>query len=171
MKYVDKRLAGIVAAVVALSACAPHILGPTIPVMPGRNKPPDAFNADMNVCRQYAGSQIAPLQQQAGSAALGTALFGTALGAGLGAAIGGGRGAAIGAASGAVVGTSVAAANSRMAGLTLQQQYDVFFSQCMYGRGNRVPGFTPGEYGLPPYPGPGMPPPPPPGAPLPPPPR
>jgi hypothetical protein len=49
----------------------------------------------------------------------------------------------------------------------IQQQYDIFYAQCMYARGNQVPGFAPGQYALPPYPGPGAPPPP--GAPLPPP--
>jgi uncharacterized protein YcfJ len=168
MKNVDPRLAGILVATLSLSACAPQVMAPTIPVMPGPNKAPQAFNADMAVCRQYADAQVAPLQQQAGGNALGTALVTTALGAGLGAAVGGGRGAAIGAASGAAVGTGIAASNAQMAAMTIQQQYDIFFSQCMYGRGNQVPGFTPGEYGLGAYSGPGGPPPP--GAPMPPPP-
>jgi len=46
----------------------------------------------------------------------------------------------------------------------IQQQYDIFYSQCMYARGNQVPGFAPAQYALPPYPGAA------PGAPLPPPP-
>jgi len=159
VKQVDSRVAGVLVAALSLGACAPQVIAPTVPVMPGPGKAPAAFNADAAACRQYADAQIAPLQQQAGSAAVGTALVTTALGAGLGAAVGGGRGAAIGAASGAVVGTGIAASNAQMAGLTLQQQYDVFYSQCMYGRGNQAPGFTPGMYGLGPYPGPVAPPP------------
>lgn len=27
--------------------------------------------------------------------------------------------------------------------MTIQQRYDVAFSQCMYSRGNQVPGFAP----------------------------
>ncbi|MBV8888137.1 MAG: glycine zipper family protein [Alphaproteobacteria bacterium] len=164
MKSVDARLVAALAAALAASSCVPVVMAPMIPVMPGPGKAPDAFNADVAMCRQYADAQVAPLQAQANSAAVGSALIGTVLGAGLGAAVGGGRGAAIGAASGAVVGTGVGAANAQMAGMTVQQQYDIFYSQCMYGHGNQVPGFAPGEYGLPPYPGS-----PPPGAPVPPP--
>ncbi len=153
MKRIDGRLAGVIAALLAASACAPVVMGPMIPVMPGPNKPFDVFAADQGTCQQYANAQVAPLQQQAGNQAVGSALLGTALGAGLGAAIGGGRGAAIGAASGAVLGTSVAASNAQMAGMSIQQQFDVYYSQCMYARGNQVPGFSPQQYALPPYPG------------------
>jgi uncharacterized protein YcfJ len=132
--------------------------------MPGANKPFDQFAADQQTCQGYANSQTAPMAAQANNQAAGGALLTTVLGAGLGAAFGGGRGAAIGAASGAVVGGSMAARNSSMAGMGIQQQYDIFYSQCMYSRGNQVPGFAPNQYALPPYPGAA------PGAPLPPPP-
>jgi len=160
-------------AVIALTGCAPTVMAPTVPVMPGANKPFDQFAADQQNCRGYANSQTAPLAAQANNQALGTTLLTTALGAGLGAAVGGGRGAAIGAASGAVVGGSMAAQGSALAGMSIQQQYDVYYSQCMYARGNQVPGFSPNMYAIPPYPGPGGPPPgmmPPPGGPMPPPP-
>jgi hypothetical protein len=32
---------------------------------------------------------------------------------------------------------------SENANMTIQQRYDVAFSQCMYSRGNQVPGFMP----------------------------
>ena len=150
MKPFDLRPAAIVAAALMLSACVGQ-MAPTVPVMPGPNKPFDAFSADQAVCRQYADSQIAPLRDQANAQTVGSGLLGAALGAGVGAAVGGGRGAAIGAASGAAIGTTYGAANAQMAGMTLQQQYDVFYSQCMYGRGNQIPGYAPGQYGLPPY--------------------
>ncbi len=150
MKPFDPRPAGIVAAALMLSACVGQ-MAPTVSVMPGPNKPFDAFSADQAVCRQYADSQIAPLRDQANASTVGSGLLGAALGAGVGAAVGGGRGAAIGAASGAAIGTTYGAANAQMAGMTLQQQYDVFYSQCMYGRGNQIPGYAPGQYGLPPY--------------------
>ena len=162
MKKIDPRMVGVLVAAVSLSGCVGP-MAPTVPVMPGQGKPFEAFNADQAVCRQYADSQTAPLRDQANNQAVGSAILGTALGAGLGAAVGGGRGAAIGAASGAVIGTGVAAANAQMAGMSVQQQYDIFFSQCMYAKGNQVPGFTPGEYGIGPYPGAAVPPPPPPG--------
>jgi hypothetical protein len=148
-------------------------MGPTIAVMPGANKPFDQFTGDQQACAAYANSQTAPLAAQANNQALGGALLTTALGAGLGAAIGGGRGAAIGAASGAALGTGMAAQGSSMAGMSIQQQFDIYYSQCMYSRGNQVPGFSPSAYEPPPYSGsPGGPPPPPysgPGGPPPPP--
>jgi hypothetical protein len=49
-----------------------------------------------------------------------------------------------------------------MAGMSLQQQYDVYYAQCMYARGNQVPGFSPPPYSPTPYSGPGAPLPPPP---------
>ena len=150
MRFFDLRPAGVAATALMLSACVGQ-MAPTVPVMPGSNKPFDAFSADQAVCRQYADSQIAPLRDQANASTVGSGLLGAALGAGVGAAVGGGRGAAIGAASGAAIGTSYGVANAQMASLSLQQQYDVFYSQCMYGRGDQVPGYYPGQYGLPPY--------------------
>jgi uncharacterized protein YcfJ len=155
-------------AVIALTGCAPTVMAPTVPVMPGANKPFDQFATDQQTCQGYANSQTAPLSAQANNQALGTTLLTTALGAGLGAAVGGGRGAAIGAASGAVVGGSMGAQGSALAGMSIQQQYNVYYSQCMSARGNQVPGFSPNMYAIPPYPGPGGPPPPPYGGPPPP---
>ncbi len=174
MKRIDGRLAGVMAAVLAVAGCAPQVVAPTVPVMPGQGKQFDQFAADQTTCEAYANQQVAPLTQQANTTGLGTALLGTALGAGLGAAIGGGRGAAIGAASGAVVGTSMGASNSARAGMSIQGQYNMFYAQCMSSKGNAIPGAAPPPgYGAPP-PGYGAPPPagygPAPGAPVPPPP-
>ena len=145
-------------ATLALTGCAPTVMAPTVPVMPGANKPFDQFAADQQTCQGYANAQTAPLSQQANNQALGGALLTTALGAGLGAAIGGGRGAAIGAASGAVVGGAAGAQGSSVAGMNIQQQYNIFYSQCMYARGNQVPGYAPNMYALPAYPTGGAPP-------------
>ncbi|HZK92200.1 MAG TPA: glycine zipper family protein [Stellaceae bacterium] len=167
MMRVYAGAAGAMVAAIALGACAPTIMAPTVPVMPGANKPFDQFTADQQTCQGYANSQTAPLAAQANNQALGGALLTTALGAGLGAAVGGGRGAAIGAASGALVGGSMAAQGSSVAGMGLQQQYDIYYSQCMYARGNQVPGYEPPGASPPPpgypqqgYPPPGYPPPP-----------
>ena len=80
--------------------------------------------------------------------AVGAALLTTVLGAGLGAGIGGatgdaGAGAAIGAAAGAGGGTAFGAGNSANDQANIQQQYDNAFSQCMYAKGEQVPGFAP----------------------------
>ncbi|HEX5318765.1 MAG TPA: glycine zipper family protein [Stellaceae bacterium] len=164
MKRIDGRLAGIMAAVLSVAACAPQAVAPTVPVMPAAGKPFDQFANDQATCQAYAQNMVAPLTQQANNNALGGALLTTALGAGLGAAIGGGRGAAIGAASGAVVGGSQAAAGSGYAGAGIQQQYNMYYAQCMASKGNSVPGGPPPApvAGYAPPPGAPVPPPPPP---------
>jgi outer membrane lipoprotein SlyB len=152
MKHIDPRLAGAVALMVALGACVVPPTAPTIPVIPGANKQFSAFAADQTYCQQYATAQTAPQAAAATNQAVGTAVLSTALGAGLGAAIGGGRGAAIGAASGATFGTVVGASGAGFAQMSLQQEYDVMYGQCMAAQGNQVPGFSPPP-GTPPYAG------------------
>ena len=161
MMRVHGGLGAVIVAAIALTGCAPAVMAPTVPVMPGANKLGDQFAADDQACRAFANAQTAPLSAQANNQALGGALLTTALGAGLGAAVGGGRGAAIGAASGAVVGGAVGAQSSSLAGMSIQQQFNIYYAQCMSSRGNQVPGFAPNAYpglGAPPGP-PGGPPP------------
>ena len=176
MKRIDPRLAGALAVMVSVSACVTPPVAPTIPVAPGPHKSFEAFAADQTGCQQYATAQTAPQAYAATNQAVATALLTTALGAGLGAAVGSGgwrgnagRGAGIGAAGGAVVGTALGASQAGFAQMSLQQQFDVMFAQCMYSYGNQVPGFSPpagpppysggsgrSRYGPPPYPsGPG----------------
>ena len=196
MKRIDPRIAGAVALVIGLGACVTPPVAPTIPVAPGLNKSFDAFAADQATCQQYATAQTAPQAYAATNQAVGTTLLTSAVGAAIGGAVGGGHAAGIGAASGAALGAFGGAANSGFAQMSLQQQYDVLYGQCMYAQGNQVPGLSgpppgmpppyagipgpapygppgPGPYGPPPYagvPGPGpYGPPPYPGAPVPPP--
>jgi hypothetical protein len=150
MKRIDRRLVGIVAAAIGLAACVQTPIVPSIPVAPGANKSFDAFAADQSLCQQYASAQTAPAAATANNQAVGGAILSTALGAGLGAAIGGGRGAGIGAASGAALGTVAGAGGSSFAQLSLQQQFDMLYGQCMAAHGNSVPGFSP-PLGMPPY--------------------
>jgi hypothetical protein len=162
MMRIKARYAGLLAIAVGLSACGTQgtrVLAPTVPVMPASGKPFEQFAADQTTCQQYANAQVAPLEAQASGRAFGGALVTTALGAGLGAAIGGGRGAAIGAAAGALGGTPPAARGASIASMGIQQQFDIYYSQCMYAKGNQVPGYGPNMYAIPPYPGPGYPPP------------
>ncbi len=143
------------AALVLLAACTPAPQGPTVPVMPGPNKPFQVFQEDQAVCSNYAQQVIGPAQQQLQSQQLGSAIIGTALGAGIGAAAGGGRGAAIGAGAGALAGTAYGANASQYEAMNMQQRYDMAYSQCMYSRGNQVPGFSPApNYPYPPPPHP-----------------
>jgi uncharacterized protein YcfJ len=149
MIRIHRGLCFAIIAATALTGCAPTVMAPTVPVMPAANKPFDQFATDQQICSNFANAQVAPLTQQANNQALGGALLTTALGAGLGAAVGGGRGAAIGAASGAVVGGAAGAQGSAMAGRNIQQQFDIFYAQCMVSRGNQVPGMgpPPGAFG------------------------
>src|SRR5208283_1451699 len=115
-------------------------MGPTVAVMPAPGKPFDVFQGDQAVCKGFASQQVQGGAQQANNSQVGTAVIGTLLGAGLGAAIGGGRGAAIGAGAGALGGTAVGSNQAARGQYTAQQLYDNAYSQCMYSKGNQVPG-------------------------------
>src|SRR5262249_55806301 len=103
----------------------------------------DQFTYDQAGCKQFAEQSVAGQAQNANNRAVGAAVLTTALGAGLGAAIGGGRGAGIGAASGALGGPAIRANMSSGEQGGIQQQYDNAFAQCMYAKGNMVPGYGP----------------------------
>jgi len=161
-------------AALLVAACATEPMGPTVQVFPGANKPFDVFQGDQELCKQYASQQVAGQADRANQTGVGEAILTTALGAGLGAAVGGGRGAAVGAAAGGVVGANVGANTSARSGGSIQYQYNVAYSQCMYSKGDQVlnnaprPVYVrppPAYYYPPPYPPPppGYPPPPPPG--------
>jgi hypothetical protein len=148
MKRIDPRMAAVGGAVILLTACVAPPLGPSIPVAPGRNKSFDAFAADQAACQQHAADQTGPAVAEANNQAVGGALLSAALGAGLGAGIGAaagnaGRGAAIGAASGGAFGIIGNTGGAPSAEMSLQQQYDVTYAQCMTARGNLVPGSSP----------------------------
>lgn len=118
-------------------------MGPMVPVMPGPNKPFAQFQDEDMSCRSFANAQVSGQAEAANQTAVGGAVLSTVLGAGLGAAIGGGRGAAVGAASGAGFGAAAGAGGSSGAQMSIQMQYDNAYSQCMYSRGNQVPGYAP----------------------------
>lgn len=169
-----------------LGACATVPVGPSVMVLPGTGKPFEQFQADDASCRQWAFQQIgmAP-SDAAATSAVGGATLGTVLGAGLGAAIGAaagnpGIGAAVGAGSGLLFGTAAGANAGQYSGFAVQQRYDIAYQQCMYAKGNQIPGAaqSPRRVQAPPPPPPPppppvnpAPPPPPPGPPPPPPPR
>jgi hypothetical protein len=139
---IGRRLAAVagIGLTLGLAGCVPAQMGPTVNVMPGAGKSFEQFQADQAACKAYANDQIAGARKEANQQAVGTALIGTALGAGLGAAAGN---AGVGAAAGAAAGTGVAAGNAQNAALTIQQQYDNAYSQCMYAKGEQVEGFAP----------------------------
>jgi hypothetical protein len=144
-----------------LAACAQTPMGPTVQVMPGPGKSFDAFQYDQAGCKQFAEQSVAGQAQNANMRGLAAGAITTALGAGLGGAIGGGSGAGIGAAGGAVAGGALGAGSSGNAQVGIQEQYNNAYAQCMYAKGNAVPGYGPmmvQSPGAPPPP-PGYPPP------------
>ena len=143
MKRLSRLPVLVLAPVAMLCACSSEPMGPTIGVMPAQGKPFDVFQGDQALCKQFAGNEVQGGAQQANNRQVGTALVGTLLGAGLGAAIGGGRGAAIGAGGGALGGTAFGAVPSQGANNSLQERYNLAYSQCMFTRGNQVPGYQP----------------------------
>jgi len=142
-------LIGSAAAV--LGGCATMPTGPSVTAFPPTGKPFDLFQAEDALCRQWAAQQIggqpgAPVTQ---NTAVGAAV-GTAIGAGLGAAFGAasghaGTGAAIGAGAGLLGGAAVGSNADYAYGGNAQRRYDMAYQQCMYAKGNQMPGAMQGN--------------------------
>lgn len=130
----------------ALVGCATIPKGPSVMVLPPQGKPFEQFVAEDTICRQWAAQQIGlSPQETVNQNALTGAVAGTAIGAGIGAAIGSasgnvGAGAAIGAGSGLLVGTAAGANAGQVYGWEAQRRYDIAYMQCMYAKGNQIPG-------------------------------
>ena len=106
--------------------------------MPGQGHSFEAFQADQRVCSLTADAQTKPMVDRASAMQLGTAVIGTALGAGLGAAVGGGRGAAIGAGLGTIGGTGAAADQGNAYAGPIQNTYNNTYAACMASHGDQV---------------------------------
>lgn len=141
---------------VLAAGCASQPTGPTVRVLPAPNKPFQVFQEEDAYCRQYASSQVAGDADKANNDQLLDTGIGALLGAGVGAAVGGGRGAAVGAGVGAVGGTAVGADQGQRKQWSAQKRYDYAYEQCMYAKGNQIPGayYAPAPPGYPPPPPP-----------------
>jgi uncharacterized protein YcfJ len=156
----------IMAAVLAGCATAP--VGPRVAVMPAPGKPFEQFAAEDQICRHYAGQSIGSTpNDSAAQNFVGAAAVGTVIGAAAGAMSGGHGG--NGAAAGLVVGSVVGANQSGYASRDAQRRYDITYEQCMYAKGNQIPGYQRQQQIFPPSPNTGyrqaapyFPPPPPP---------
>lgn len=114
-------------------------------VLPGYQKSPEQFQADTNACQQQAQALLAGDAQAANNQAVANAAIGTVIGAAAGALIGQGSYnpsavAGWGAGTGLLIGSAAGGGNSQVASYTLQQRFDIAYMQCMYQRGNQVPG-------------------------------
>lgn len=133
-------------ALLALAGCVTLPTGPSVRVLPGQGKPFEQFQVDDAVCRQWAERSIGiSPQETVNQSAVSGAVVGTAIGAGVGALLGAaagnpGAGAAIGAGSGLLVGTASGAEAGNISGWEAQRRYDNTYVQCMYAKGNQVPG-------------------------------
>jgi peptidoglycan-associated lipoprotein len=132
-----------------LGGCATMPTGPTVMVMPPPGKPFEVFAEEDTICRQWAQQQIggASPSETANQNLASGAVIGTLVGAGLGAAIGAatgdvGAGAAIGAGAGLLGGSAMATNPAYASGWQLQRQYDIAYQQCMYAKGNQIPGLV-----------------------------
>lgn len=126
-----------------LAACASPPMGPTVQVLPSPNKPFQVFQQDQFDCKQYAQSQVAGQAEAVNQGTVGSVAVGTVLGGLLGAAIGNHQGAGIGAGVGAIAGTSTGANSAAYGQGSIQAQYNNAYVQCMYSKGNQVPGARP----------------------------
>jgi hypothetical protein len=153
-RWTSAGVSGVVMLGLLVSGCAQTPLGPTVQVMPGPGKSFDQFTFDQAGCKQFAEGAVSGQAQNANTRAVGAAAITTVLGAGLGAAIGGGRGAGIGAAGGALGGAGIGSGMSSGEQGGIQAQYDNAFAQCMYAKGNMVPGYGPMMVNAPPPPPP-----------------
>jgi uncharacterized protein YcfJ len=132
------------AAAALFSGCVTTMpLGPTAVAMPPPGKSFEMFVQDDQLCRQWASASVGPNRDVAVNQMLGSALTGAAIGAVAGALAGGHRDAGAGAAVGTVIGSGVGANQSAMTGWTAQRNYDVAYQQCMYAKGNVIPGYYP----------------------------
>lgn len=130
----------------AVGGCATLPTGPSVRVLPAPGKTFEEFQMDDAICRQWAGRGIGMSPQETASQNTATgAVVGTVIGGGVGAALGAasgnaGAGAAIGAGTGLLFGTAAGASSGEVYGMEAQQRYDNTYVQCMYSKGNQIPG-------------------------------
>jgi hypothetical protein len=123
--------------------------------MPAPGKPFEVFVAEDQFCRGHAAQASgANGPDAAGQAAVGSAVVGTAIGAAAGALMGGNRGAATGAGVGLVLGSANGAGQAEHGAYRSQRRYDIAYEQCMYSKGNLLPGQSLPYNSLPPPPPP-----------------
>lgn len=145
MKPIYKTASTVTAigTLLALGGCVSVPTGPSVMAMPGKDKPYEQFRAEQMQCQQYAQESIGGQAQATQNNAANSAAVGTAVGAVAGALIGAasgnaGAGAAIGAGGGLLVGSASGSNAAAGGNYSMQQRYDMTYTQCMYAKGNQV---------------------------------
>ena len=104
-----------------LAGCASLPDGPRVAVMPAPGKPFDVFVTDDRLCRNFAAQSIGTAPNELASRNLvDNAVAGTAIGM--------------------VAGTASGAGQASFSGSEAQRRYDIAYQQCMYAKGNQLPG-------------------------------
>jgi hypothetical protein len=133
-----------------LAGCAQMPVGPTIAAMPPPGKPFEAFIGDDQMCRNWAASSVGPAGNVANNQMATATVAGALLGAAAGALGGDSSDAAAGAAIGTALGAGAGSSMSSGTAWSAQRRYDIAYQQCMFAKGNVIPGYYP--YPAPPPP-------------------
>lgn len=135
-------------AFLVLGGCATMPSGPSVRVLPTPGKSFEQFVGEDALCRRYAEQSLGMSPQDTANQNTATsAVVGGAVGAGVGALLGAaggnaGAGAAIGGGTGLLFGAASGSESGRVYGYEAQRRYDNTYVQCMYAKGNQVPGTT-----------------------------
>ena len=116
--------------------------GPSVMALPGTGKNFNEFRSDDAECRDFAQSQVGGPGADGASVDAGvrSAALGTLVGAVAGAAIGGHEGASVGAGTGLLFGSMAGTGAAQSSAYGTQRNYDHAYIQCMYAKGEQVPG-------------------------------
>lgn len=137
------QISALAIATIVMVGCASTPVGPSLTVMPAPGKPFDVFKNDDKECREYAQNSLNTTADEiAAKNTAKTAVVGAVLGAVAGAVADGGssRNVGTGAAVGLLGGAAMGAAGGGDASKEVQRRYDIAYQQCMYSKGNQVPG-------------------------------
>jgi hypothetical protein len=150
MNFFNTTSSAMLAALIA--GCASLPTGPTVAVMPAPGKPFEVFREDDATCRAFAQQQLgANPNEVAREQVLGGAAAGAAIGAVSGALLSHGHGGAeSGAGAGIIVGSAAGAGAASESTYNLQRRYNIAYEQCMYTKGNQIPGYAQPNYAPPP---------------------
>jgi hypothetical protein len=125
-----------------IAGCASAPTSPRVSVMPTPGKPFEVFADEDKICRHFAEQSLgAEPNSSASKSFIGSAALGTAIGAAAGALSSNGRGGG-GAAGGLVGGSLIGVGESNAAQRDEQHRYDIAYQQCMYAKGNQIPGYA-----------------------------
>lgn len=136
----NHKLIGSTAAIL-LAGCASMPSGPRVAVMPAPGKPFELFVQEDRICRQYSEQSIGKSANDYGRQTFAeSAVAGAAIGAAAGGLLGGNDGATSGAGMGLLTGSMIGAGESNYGVSEAQRRYDIAYQQCMYAKGNQLPG-------------------------------